>query len=102
LSRRLSVDMRTRELVIDRVTARCGCEYEFGVHVAFFADRVGLSRDQLRSLVFGGAEDPCWTSPRERAVIRMVDELHDTSTVAQPLWDELAGLFTEAELLDLL
>jgi alkylhydroperoxidase family enzyme len=102
LGRRLSVDMRTRELVIDRVTARCGCEYEFGVHAAFFADRVGLSRDQLRSLVFGDAGDPCWTEPRERAVIRLVDELHDTSTVAQPLWDELAALFAEGELLDLL
>ena len=102
LSRRLSVDMRTRELVIDRVTARCGCEYEFGVHVAFFADRVGLSRDQLRSLAFGAAEDPCWTSHRERAVIRLVDELHDTATVASPLWDELSALFTEAQLLDLL
>jgi alkylhydroperoxidase family enzyme len=102
LSRRLSVDMRTREIVIDRVTARCGCEYEFGVHVAFFADRVGLSADQLRSLAFGGADDPCWTEPRERAVIRLVDQLHDTGTAAQPLWDELSSMFTEPQLLDLL
>ncbi|GIH78108.1 carboxymuconolactone decarboxylase family protein [Planobispora longispora] len=102
LSRRLSIDMRTREIVIDRVTARCGCEYEFGVHLAFFADRVGLSADQRRSLAFGGADDPCWTEPRERLAIRMVDELHDTATVAQPLWEELSALFTEPQLLDLL
>ena len=36
LSSRLSLSMRQRELVIDRVTARCGCEYEWGVHMAFF------------------------------------------------------------------
>jgi alkylhydroperoxidase family enzyme len=102
LSRRLSVDMRIREIVIDRVTARCGCEYEFGVHLAFFAGRVGLSTEQQRSLAFGGANDPCWTEPLDRLAIQLVDELHDTSTVGQPLWDELAARFTEPQLLDLL
>ncbi len=43
LSRRLSVSMRDREIVIDRVCARCGCEYEWGVHVAYFAVRVDLT-----------------------------------------------------------
>ncbi|HEV7760231.1 MAG TPA: hypothetical protein VGO78_14620 [Acidimicrobiales bacterium] len=31
--------MRDREIVIDRTCARCGCQYEWGVHVAFFGDR---------------------------------------------------------------
>ncbi|HEX6871216.1 MAG TPA: carboxymuconolactone decarboxylase family protein [Micromonosporaceae bacterium] len=102
LSSRLSVDMRTREIIIHRVTARCGCEYEFGVHAGYFADRVGLSGDQLRSLVSGDADDECWTESQERAVIRMVDQLHDSATVTQPLWDELAAVFTEPQLLDML
>jgi alkylhydroperoxidase family enzyme len=34
LSRQLSVDVRTRELVIDRVSARCGCDYEFAPTLA--------------------------------------------------------------------
>src|ERR1700733_16014447 len=34
--------LRQREVVIDRVTALSGSEYEWGVHVAFFAKRVGL------------------------------------------------------------
>jgi hypothetical protein len=38
LSRQLSLSMRQREIVINRVTALCGCEYEWGVHIAFFAD----------------------------------------------------------------
>src|SRR6266566_9141783 len=42
LGRYLSLSTRDREIVIDRTCARCGCEYEWGVHVAFFADRVGL------------------------------------------------------------
>ena len=34
------VSLRHREIVIDRTCARCGCAYEWGVHVAFFAQRV--------------------------------------------------------------
>src|SRR5687767_15980409 len=61
LSKRLSLSMRQRELVIDRVTARCGAEYEWGMHVAYFADRVGLDDAQLRSLTWGAPDDVCWT-----------------------------------------
>ena len=48
LSRALSVGLRAREIVIDRTCARCGCEYEWGVHVAFFAQRAGLDEEQVR------------------------------------------------------
>lgn len=64
LSRDLSLTMRQREIVIDRTCARCGCEYEWGVHVAFFADRVGFSEEQVRSLTHGTSADDCWTDPR--------------------------------------
>src|SRR5512138_4018658 len=52
--------LRQRELVIDRITALCGSEYEWGVHVAFFGERIGLDQPQLESLVAGGPEDSCW------------------------------------------
>ena len=48
LGRDLSLSMRDREIVIDRTCARCGCEYEWGVHVAFFAERAGLTADRSR------------------------------------------------------
>src|SRR5215813_9533440 len=35
--------LRHREIVIDRTCARCGCRYEWGVHVAFFAGRAQLT-----------------------------------------------------------
>ena len=53
LNRALSLTMRDREIVIDRTCARCGCEYEWSVHVAFFAERVGLEHAQITSLTFG-------------------------------------------------
>ena len=55
LSKRLSLSLRDREIVIDRTCARCRCEYEWGVHVAFFAERAGLSSEQVTSLTQGGA-----------------------------------------------
>lgn len=101
LSKRLSVSMRMREIVIDRTCARCGCEYEWGVHVARYAGRVGLDEEQLRSLTHGGAEDGCWTDPRERLLVRLVDALHDASDVDDALWASLSSVFTDAQLLDL-
>lgn len=101
LSKRLSLSMRQRELVIDRVTARCGCEYEWGVHIAFFADRVGFTAEQVRSLTHGTPEDSCW-SDDEAALLRAVDELHDGADIGDTTWQALASVLSPAQLLDML
>ena len=67
--------LHQREIVIDRVTASCGSEYEWGVHVALFATRAGLNAAQIVSLVGGTADDACW-SAEDRCLIRMCDALH--------------------------
>lgn len=101
LSRRLSLSMRDREILIDRTCARCRCEYEWGVHIAFFADRVGLSTGQIASATHGGADDACWTDERDRLLIRAADALHDHATINDALHDQLVAVFTEPELLDI-
>ena len=50
LSRRLALSLRHRELIIDRTTARCGAEYEWAIHISVFADRAGLTGEQIRSV----------------------------------------------------
>ncbi len=102
LSRSLAVGLRDREIMILRTCARCGCEYEWGVHVAFFAARANLEAAQVASLTHGAASDPCWEDARERLLVRLVDALHDTADVDDELWGELAGSFDDAQLLDLL
>jgi alkylhydroperoxidase family enzyme len=102
LSRRLSVGKRQREIVIDRTCARCGCEYEWGVHVAFFAESAGISALQTASLAHGVSSDPCWESAGDRALIDMVDALHDDAAIPDGLWDQLATEFSDEQLLDLL
>jgi hypothetical protein len=102
LGRTLSLDRRLREIVIDRTSARLGCEYEWSVHVLVFAERVGLTPGQVSSLTHGTSADPCWDAPRERLVIDAVDALVGTGDIADDLWADLAGSFTQTELLDLL
>jgi alkylhydroperoxidase family enzyme len=101
LSRSLSLSLRDREIVIDRTCVRCGCEYEWGVHIAFFAERARFGRDQIRSLTHGGAGDPCWITERDRLLIRAVDALCGNRDIDNTLWEALRGEFDESEILDL-
>ncbi len=102
LSKRLSLSLRDREIVIDRTCARCGCEYEWGVHVAYFADRASLSAPQIGSLTHGAASDPCWATERDRLLIEAADALHDGADIGDDLWARLAAVFSDEQLLDLL
>src|SRR4029077_3130346 len=54
--------LRQREIVIDRVTANCGSEYEWGVHVTMFAEKAKLTTEQIHSIQRGGPQDDCWES----------------------------------------
>ena len=102
LGPRLSLTMREREIVILRTCARGGCEYEWGVHVMFFADRVRLTGEQVSSLTHGSAGDPCWPDAGERALIGVVDALCATGDVGDGPWSAATAEFDEPRLLDLL
>jgi len=96
-----SIPLRARELMILRTCARCGAEYEWGVHVALFGAKAQWTEEQTRSTVRGEAADPCW-NPEDRLVIRLADELHDTSAVSDLLWQGLAAHFAPEQILELL
>jgi alkylhydroperoxidase family enzyme len=92
--------IRQREIVIDRVTARCGACYEWAVHIAAYAARAGLTDEQLRSLAAGGPADVGWDD-EDRVLIRMCDQLEETATIDDGLWAELRGRFSDEALLEL-
>src|SRR5258706_15228682 len=71
-----SISLREREIVIDRTCARCGSEYEWGVHVACFAGRVGLTAAQVAATCAPEPEADA-VPDRERLLIRLVDALPD-------------------------
>src|SRR5262249_13836924 len=96
-----SISLRSRELMILRSCARCGAEYEWGVHVASFGAKAQWTAEQTRSTVHGGADDPCW-SPEERLVIRLADQVHDTHRVDDALSAELSARFSSDQLVELI
>ena len=91
------LSLRHREIVIDRTTARCGCEYEWGVHVQLFAARVGFREAQLRSTVLGDADDGNWP-PDEAALIASVDALIDRKRLTDAEFARLRARFDEAQI----
>jgi alkylhydroperoxidase family enzyme len=101
LSKRLSLTMRDREIVIARTCARCRCEYEWGVHIAFFAERVELSHAQIRSITYGNATDSCWTDDRDRVLIEATDALHVDADIDDDLWQRLQAHISQEQGLDL-
>jgi 4-carboxymuconolactone decarboxylase len=95
-----SITLREREIVIDRACARCGSEYEWGVHVAFFAERVGLTPEQVVATQAAGADAAAFPA-RERLLLRLVDELHDEAQVSDGLWMALQAEWTDEQLIEL-
>ena len=93
------VALREREIMIDRTCARCGSEYEWGVHIAFFAERAELSKEQVAATAVREVDSKLW-SEQDRLVLRLADELHDTSTVSDGLWAELARAFSDEQILE--
>ena len=95
------LSIRQREIVIDRVTAACSAEYEWGVHVSVFAAKAGLTEAHIMSLTTGGPEDTCWTDA-DRALIRLCDSLHGDCAVDDALWAELTAHHCDEAMLELL
>jgi alkylhydroperoxidase family enzyme len=96
-----SLARRDRELVILRTCARCGCAYEWEIHAAFFAERVGLGEAELRATLHGRPEDPAF-GERERALVRLCDELHDAAQLSDAAYAAVARHFAPDQIVELL
>lgn len=101
LERKALLPLRDREVVIDRVCARCGAEYEWGVHVAAFGEAAGFTPAQTRAIA-DPAADAATLTERDRLLVRMVDELHERADVPDALWEELARHWSQPQLVELL
>jgi alkylhydroperoxidase family enzyme len=93
--------LREREIVIDRTCARTGCEYEWGVHVATFAEAAHLTDEQVRATVLEDADAPCW-SEGEQALIAAVDALHIRATLDDAEFKALSAHYDDAKILEVL
>ncbi len=101
LGSRATVPLRLRELMIDRTCALAGAEYEWGVHASAFGAAAGLDERRLHATAAGGSGEDCW-EPEERAVLRLAEELHETSSIGEELWAQLSARFTEEQIIELI
>jgi len=90
---------RDNALLALRTGLRCGSEFEWGVHADSARVRAGL-RDEDIDAIAVGPDAPAWSS-RERALLRAADELHDTGTVRDATWAELARDHDDAALIEI-
>lgn len=86
-----------RELMILRTAVVCGSSYEWGQHVRIALD-AGLTREAIDRVLEGPDADG-WT-PHESALLRAVDELHDTATISDATWNRLAETYDERLLME--
>ena len=85
-----TLGIREREIVIQRVCARLGCEYEWGVHATFFGAPAGIDDKTMKATVLGRPDDKVWKGT-DALLVRLVDELHYGACVSDALWAELGG-----------
>jgi alkylhydroperoxidase family enzyme len=95
------LDLREREIVIDRTCARTACEYEWGVHIAAFAEAAHLTEEQVRATVLGKADAACW-SAAEQVLIATVDALHDRATLDEAEFQALSAHYDDAKIFDVI
>jgi alkylhydroperoxidase family enzyme len=89
---------RDSELVILRVAWNCDCEYERRQHERL-ARREGLTAADVERVTAGPAAEG-WT-PRQAALLRAVDELHERRMLSDELWAELRSHLSETQLIEL-
>jgi alkylhydroperoxidase family enzyme len=94
------LDPKLRELVILRTGHRCDGPYAWVQHVAI-ARQVGVSDAQIAALERGETPRVLFNQ-RERTALAFADEVLDTCNVADAPFEAVRGLFSSAEVVELL
>lgn len=95
-----SISLRQRELVILRVTARLGAEYEWGVHVAFFAAKAGFTPAEIAATRLGDATN--FAASDDALLLRITDALLDHKGLDDALWAEASTVFSGEQMIEIL
>ncbi len=93
-----TLSARQRELLVLRVAARRGAEYEWEQHVRIARD-AGITDAEIERIAEGSHADG-W-SPIDAAMLRAVDELLADALIADATWAVLAAELDRHQLMDL-
>jgi enoyl-CoA hydratase len=87
---------RERELVILRVAARTGSEYEYAQHVVI-GQQVGLSAQEMEQV-----RGPLDVWPEDdRTLLRFVDEMIDSDGAAVTTWEALCSRYPDDQMMEM-
>ncbi len=94
---------RDRELIILRAAWRCGAGYEWGQHVSI-ARQAGLTDPEISRVAQGstpgsGGNGTGW-APEDAALLTAVDQLVADHVIADTVWAELRGRYTDEQLIE--
>jgi len=96
-----SISIQDRELVILRACALCKAEYEWGVHVAAFSQHAKINKEQIKDTVNIKVNPDLW-SKEQLYLIELVDQLHDSYTCSDDLWENLCKIYDHEQLIELI
>lgn len=93
-----TISGRDRELAILRAGWRCNAPYEWGQHVVI-GRREGITDEEIARIA-EGPDAPGW-SAHDAAILRAVDELHDSATISDATWATLSERYDRQQCMDL-
>ena len=96
-----SLPPRVRELLILRTSARCNARYEWGVHAAAFANMVGIDATAVGNTATTSPEALTARDDDDALVLRVADELHDSSALSDALFQAVRTRWGEEALLEM-
>ncbi|MFA7603452.1 MAG: carboxymuconolactone decarboxylase family protein [Novosphingobium sp.] len=95
-----TIAVRPRELIVLRTAWLQKCAYEWHYHVGY-ARTAGLTMEEIAA-IRDGWRSPVWDGKDEdRAVLRAVDELIETSRIGDETYAALAVHFGKQQMMDL-
>jgi alkylhydroperoxidase family enzyme len=95
-----TLSLRERELVILRTCTRCGSEYEWGVHVALFAQRAELDKAIIAATLAAPAQHHI--DGNDGLLFDAVDQLHDTASIDEETWKKLSEVCADDKILEII
>jgi alkylhydroperoxidase family enzyme len=94
-----ALPFRLTELVLLRTAWLGRGAYVWGHHSQLAKKNCGYSSEDIERITQGSTA-PGW-SELDRAVLRAVEELHETATISDPVWAVLAAHLDERQLIEL-
>ena len=94
------LSLRTREIVIMRVTANKNCEYEWGVHVSVFAASAKFSQAQIEATRSGPVDPDLWSEP-EACLLKAIDSLCATGRIKDDAIAQFESDWTKEQQLEI-